>query len=151
MPTLHDTSRQDIPRRLRTLGAVLLAVLAAGCGRPLAVQHEFFSPLSGNADRIGAQASHAVSHHRALHAAHRECGPPPSGSVAWSASDRARGGPDPGTTAADAALADLCDTPARPPVAAHGATSNAYRRWVEDNVRELPAASETAAGAAGGS
>ena len=151
MPTLHD-----IPRRLRTLGAVLLAVLAAGCGRPLAVQHEFFSPMSGVADTIGAQASHAISHHRALHAAHRECGPRPPGAVAsharaWRAPDHARGGPNPGTTAADAALAELCDTPDRPPVAAHGATSNAYQRWVDDNVRELPATSETAAGAAGGS
>ena len=151
MPTLHDISRHDIPRRLRALGAVLLALLAAGCGRPLAVQHEFFSPMSGNADRIGAQASHAVAHHRALHAAHRECGPPPSGPVAWRAPDPTRGGPNPGTTAADAALTELCDTPARPPTAAHGATSNAYQRWVDDNVRALPSPSETAAGAAGGS
>ena len=147
MPTLHDISRHDIPRRLRALGVVLLAVLAAGCGRPLAVQHEFFSPMSGNADRIGAQANHAVTHHRALHAAHRECGPPPSGTVAWRAPDPAGGGPNPGPTAADEALANLCDTPARPPVAAHGATSNAYRRWVDGDVRELPAPS----GAAGGS
>ena len=150
MPTLHD-----IPRRLRTPGATLLAVLlaalAAGCGRPLAVQHEFFSPMSGVAHKIGAQANHAVTHHRALHAVHRECGPRPTGSIASRAPDHARGGPNPGTTAADAALADLCDTPARPPVAAHGATSSAYRRWVEDNVRDLPAPSDTAAGAAGGS
>ena len=146
MPTLHD-----IPRHARILGAVLLAVLAAGCGRPLAVQHEFFSPMSGNADRIGAQASHAVSHHRALHAARLACDARSSGSIAWGAPDRARGGPNPGTTAAHEALADLCDTPARPPVAAHGATSNAYQRWVEDKVRELPSTSETAAGAAGGS
>ena len=146
MPTLHDT-----PRRLRTLGAVLLAVLAAGCGRPLSVQHEFFSPMSGVADTIGAQTSHAVSHHRALHAAHRECGPRPSGPVAWRAPDHVRSGPTPGATAADAALAELCDTPTRPPVAAHGATSNAYQRWVDDNVRELPSSSDTAAGAAGGS
>lgn len=145
MPTLHD-----IPRRLRALGAVLLALLAAGCGRPLSVQHEFFSPMSGTADRIGAQTSHAVAHHRALHAAHRECGARSPGPAAGSAPDRARGGPNPGSAAADEALADLCDTPARPPAAVHGATSNAYRRWVDDNVRALPAATETAAGAAGG-
>ena len=61
-------------------------------------------------------------------------------------------GPNPGSAAAREALADLCATPARPPVAAYGAASNAYRRWVEDQVRELPAPSETAAyGAAGGS
>ena len=153
MPTPHDISRHDIPRRLRTPGAVLpavlLALLAAGCGRPLAVQHEFFSPMSGNADRIGAQVSHAVSHHRAAHAVHRECAPPPSGPVAWRATDPAGDGPNPGSTTADAALANLCDTPARPPVAAHGATSNAYQRWVDDNVRALPSPSETAAGAGG--
>ena len=145
MPTLHD-----IPRRLRTpraaLPAVLLAVLATGCGRPLSVQHEFFSPMSGVADTIRAQSTHAVSHHRALHAVHRECGARPSGSIAWRAPGHARGGPNPGTTAADAALAELCGTPARPPVAAHGTTSNAYQRWVEDNARELPAPSGTAGG-----
>ena len=103
MPTLHDS-----PRRLRTSGAalpavlpvVLLAVLATGCGRPLSVQHGFFAPMSGVADKISAQASHAVAHHRALHAAHRECGPRPSGSIAWRAPDHAQGGPNPGTAAA---------------------------------------------------
>ena len=146
MPTLHD-----IPRHARILGAVLLAVLAAGCGRPLALQHEFFSPMNGNADRIGAQARYAVSHHRALQAVQHACGTPSSASIAPGVPDHARGGPNPGSTAANEALADLCDTPARPPVAAHGATSNAYERWVEDKVRDLPSTSETAAGAAGGS
>ena len=146
MPTLHDT-----PHHLRILGAMLLAVLAAGCGRPLALQHEFFSPMNGNADRIGAQARHAVSHQRALHAARLACDARSSAAIAPGLPDHARSGPNPGSTAAHEALADLCDTPARPPVAAHGATSNAYQRWVEDNVRELPSTSETAAGAAGGS
>ena len=33
----------------------------------------------------------------------------------------------------------------RRPVAAHGATHAAYQRWVDDEVRELPAVSETIA------
>ena len=33
----------------------------------------------------------------------------------------------------------------RPPVSAHGATHAAYRRWVDDEVRELPDVSETIA------
>ena len=36
-------------------------------------------------------------------------------------------------------------TPAGRPVAAYGATSAAYQRWVNDEVRELPAVSHTIA------
>ena len=66
---------------------------------------------------------------------------------------RPESGPEPGYSAALRALADVCaGTVARTaPVSAHGATSNAYRRWTEDSVRELPSPSETAASAGGGS
>ena len=149
MPSLHALSR-----RLRIPAAALLAALAAahttGCVRPLAVQHEFFSPASGTAARIGVQTRHAISHHRALQAAQHACGKPIS--VATAPGETA-GGPVPGATAAREALADLCTTPARPPVAAHGVPSNAYETWVEHYGKdhELPDPSETAASAAGGS
>ena len=145
MPNLHD-----FPRCARIVAVILLAALAAGCVRPLAVQHEFFSPMSGSAARISEQTQHTVSHHRALQAAQRACSAPMYASVPPGEAELL-GGPNPGSAAAREALADLCATPAQPPVAAYGAGSNAYRRWVDDQVRELPAPSETAAGAAGGS
>ena len=144
-------SPSDLPCPFRSAAVILLAVLAAGCTQPLAVQNEFFSPLTDKADRIGSRTELTVSHQRALQAAQRACGTPSSVRVAPDASTHPASGPSPGLAAAGRALADLCATPARPPTAAHGATSNAYRRWVEDRVRELPEAAETAAGAAGGS
>ena len=144
----------DFPCRGRSAGRVvavaLLATLAAGCVRPLAVQHEFFSPLSGTSAGINERARHAVDHHRALQAARHGCPAPVHASAPTGDADPA-GGPDFGSAAAREALAALCSAPAQPPVAAHGAASNAHRRWVEDQVRELPKALETGAGAAGGS
>ena len=149
MPSLHD-----LPHRGRSGGrvvaVVLLATLAAGCARPLALRHEFFSPLNGTSAGINERARHAVDHHRALQAARHGCPAPAHASTPAGETDPA-GDPDFGPAAAREALAELCSAPARPPVAAYGATSNAYRRWVEDQVRELPEAVETGAGAAGGS
>ena len=149
MPGLHD-----FPHRghcaVRIAAAMLLATLAAGCVRPLAVQQEFFSPLNGTTAGIGERTRHVVSHHRALQAARHRCSAPVHASLPPDDTELAKG-PDFGSVAAREALAELCGTLTRPSVAAHGATSNAYRRWVEDQVRELPKASETAAGAAGGS
>ena len=146
MSRLHSTTD-----RVRVAVAMLLLALAAGCGRPLAVQHEFFEPLSGAADRIGTQAWHVIGHHRAYQIVRHACGssaaaPLPAGEA------RVPAGPAAGFAAANrAALADLCAGRERTPAAAYGGTSNAYRRWVEDDIRELPAASETATSAAGGS
>ena len=145
-------SPSDLSRLFRAAAAVLLAFLAAGCVQPLAVQNEFFSPLTGTAGRIGSHTELTVSHQRALQAAQRTCGTPSTARVAPDAPTHPPSGPSPGLVAAGRALADLCATPARPPVAARGATSNAYRRWVEDQVKDrMPKAAETAAGAAGGS
>ena len=137
-------------RPVRVAATTLLVTFAAGCVSPLAVQHEFFAPLSGIADRIGTRTRHTVSHHRALQAAQHTCTP---GAPVLLPPDEARlpHGPSPGLQTAREALADLCATPTRPPVAAYGAGSSAYRRWAEDQVRELPAPSETAGSAAGGS
>ena len=135
---------------VRIVAAMLLATLAAGCVRPLAVQHDFFSPSNGTTAGIGERTRHAVSHHRALQAARNWCSAPVHASLPPNDTELAKG-PDFGSAAAREALAELCGTLARPSVAAHGATSNAYRRWVEDQVRDLPKASATAADAAGGS
>ena len=126
--------------------AVAAVVLATGCTRPLAVQHEYFRPGSGVAALASVKATHTVSHHRALQAAQRACGSPdlPEAAVP---------GPEMGAEAATLALAETCaKTVAKTgSVAAHGATANAFRRWTEDQVRELPATSETASSAGGGS
>lgn len=151
----HERSVPSLGSRLFqpcVLAAALL--LAAGCMRPLASQHEFFAPGSGTAALASIKAGHTLSHHRALQAAQRACGAPALADASGPNSERpgSEPGPDPGHAAALRALADICaGTVADPgPVAAHGATSNAFRRWTEDNVRELPAPSETAASAAGG-
>ncbi|MDE0458309.1 MAG: hypothetical protein OXI15_13530 [Chromatiales bacterium] len=150
--------RRPVTDRARVAAAILLMALAAGCARPLAVQHEFFEPSSGNADRIGTQTGHVVGHHRALQVVRHACGssaaaPAPAGETNVPAGEGGvPAGPAAGFAAANrAALADLCADVEGAPAAAYGGTSNAYRRWVEDNVRSLPAASETAASAAGGS
>ena len=139
------TNLHDFHRRARIVAAMLAAMLAVGCVRPLAVQDGYFSPLSGSISSASVRARHAVSHQGALQAARRGCASVPTGEAP------PEDGPDLGSVAAREALAALCATPVRSPVAAFGATSNSYRRWVEDLVRELPEAAETAAGAAGGS
>ena len=149
MPGLHPFLHRGHAAG-RIVAAMLLATLAAGCVRPLAVQHEHFSPLNGTIAGTSERTRHAVSRHRALQAARHRCSVPVHASVPPNETEL-REGPGFGPAAAREALAELCGTPARPPVAAYGATSNAYRRWVEDQVRELPDVSETAAGAAGGS
>ncbi len=137
--------RTGLRRSLAAVAVTLLAVVAGGCMRPLALQHEYFRSASGPAARSSVQARHVVGHHRALQAAQRAC------SARVPAAEPPVG-PDLGRAAAREALAEVCaDTVARTaPVSAHGATSNAYRRWVQDEVRPLPAPSETAAPAAGG-
>ena len=124
--------------------AVLLAAFASGCMRPLAVQDEYFSSPGRSIARANAETLGTVRHHRALQAAQHAC-PRPARSAAPS-------GPDLGAPAHQAALAEICaSTVARPPPAsAHGSLSNAYRRWLEDRVRELPDPSETAVSAGGG-
>ena len=149
MPGLHDFPHRGHSAG-RIVAAMLLATLATGCVRPLAVQHEHFFPLNGTIAGISERTRHAVGHHRALQAAQHRCSAPGHASVPPDEVEPPEG-PDFGPAAAREALATLCGTSARPSVAAYGATSNAYRRWVEDRVRELPEASETAAAAAGGS
>ena len=144
------SSLHDLFRFTPVAMALLLAMLATGCVRPLSVQHDYFSPLNGSSAGIGMQTQHAVSRHLALQAAQHGCPAQTPPSTRRSAG-KLPGGPNLGSVAAREAQADLCATPVRPPAAAHGATSNAYRRWVEDEVRELPELSDTAAGAAGGS
>ena len=149
MRVLRDVVQPERATGL-VVAMVLLAALTAGCVRPLAVQDDFFSPLNGTAAAIAEQTRHAVGHRRALQAARHRC-PTPIHTSGPSGETRHAEGPDLGLAAEREALAELCRTAVRPPVAAYGATSEAYRRWAEDRVRKLPEAAETGAGAAGGS
>ena len=120
---------------------MLLAVLGTGCSPPLSVQDEFFSPLNDTVAAQSAQTGHALNRYRALQAVRRACGTPPASDISG---PPGAGGPELAPAAAHEALAELCAPPVRPP-AALGATSNAYRRWLNDAVRELPDPSESAA------
>ena len=130
---------------------LLLSLASAGCARQFTVQDEYFAASRSSA-RSRVTTQHLVTHHRALQVAQRSCsvvrthsGAPP-GNVPPSA------GPEIGDSVAGEALRRLCASmPPQRPVSAHGASSNAYQRWIQDAVRELPEASETAASAAGGS
>ena len=136
---------------LRPCAVAATLIAAAGCMRPLALQHEYFAPLSGVAALATVRTTHTVSHHRALQAAQRACDFPALASAA-DPGPIPDPGPDPWHAGTLRALAATCaDTVAATgSVAAHGAAANAFRRWEQDQVRELPAVSETAASAAGG-
>ena len=140
------------PRRVLAVAVLLsFASLGSGCWRPLAHQHEYFSTLGGTAGRISAEAHHTVDHYRALQAASHAC---PSLAFAGHGAASPPSVPSPDASVAAEgrdALAALCDSPGRPGVAAHGGALNAYGRWVQDAVRDLPSTSQTGAGAAGGS
>lgn len=132
------------PRRSVCVAATLLPLsLAAGCQQPLAVHDPYFRPGNTSAAAQNAEAKRVVRYHRALQTARRSCP-----DYAATATDRPDG---PAPAEGRAALAELCAGLRAPETAVHGATSNAYRRWVEDKVRDLPKAAATGAGAAGGS
>ena len=137
----RPTSKRPFEGPGRAAAAVvLLAALASGCMRPLALQDEYFSSASRSIATTNAETLRTVRHHRALQAAQHAC-PRPVRPAA------APAGPDLGSPPARAALAGTCaSTVAKSrPVSAHGSTSNAHRRWEEDQVRELPDPTESAA------
>ena len=141
-----------VPSRVATLLLLLLPLATAGCARQLAVHDEYFAPASGVSTRNRVEARQVVSHHRALQVAQHFCTGVPDHSRAPPENAQVSAGPEVGSLASDGALRRLCASISpQLPVAAHGATSSAYRRWVDDAVRELREAAETAASAAGGS
>ncbi len=115
---------------------MLLAFAASGCHGRLAQKQEYFSPTSAARAGSGARTERVLRYHQAAQAAGRACNAaePVAGDVV---SDRA-------------AWLRLCATPGRSQ-AAHGGLSNAFDRWVNEEVRPLPAPSETGASIGGGS
>ena len=132
-------------RRGGFASAMLMVLsISTGCQQPLAVSDAYFTPGQGRGAADGAEARRVIAYHRALQAARRSCAataPPSAGK---------RGGPNPGAATGLSALADLCADMRTPSTAARGGTANAYQRWIEDRVRDLPKAAATGAGAAGG-
>ena len=132
---------------------VLIATLATGgCVRQLAVEDEYFAQAGASSTRSRVATQHVLSHYRAWQAAQHWCTDAPTQVASPSEDARLQSGPGSGSASAREALHGLCAANPPPhPVTAHGAAANAHRRWVEDNVRELPETSRTAASAAGGS
>ena len=145
-------NRNTSPLVLASAALVLIATLATGgCVRQLAVEDEHFATAGVASTRSRAATRHLLSHYRALQATQRWCSEVPNQAGPPSEDARLRSGPGLGSASDREALHDLCAAILPPrSVAAHGAVANAYRRWVEDNVRELPEAAQTAASAAGG-
>ena len=127
------TARTVVARhQLAAAAAVAMAaVLLGGCqgaGGPLSARDSFFTSPSSAAAHISLEAGTTIVAHRDLAEMQRACG-------------------------ASSAVADL---QAKPNIDCRERTSRffgrraaAYRRWVEDQVRELPEPEETAASAGG--
>ena len=124
----------------RVGAALLLAALAAGCWRPLAVQDEYFRPSNDPVAAVHVDARLAIGRQHALQAVRRACAAPAPAPPADGQ------GPELGAQAAREALGRHCADRARPSVAAYGSASAAYRRWANDEVRELPSGAAAAIG-----
>jgi hypothetical protein len=120
--------------RHRLAGAtavVLAAVLLGGCQStdgPLAARDSFFASPSATAAHIGLVAGAAIEAHRDLAAIQRACSAAPA--VA-----------DPQATAGIECRGRTTGF--------YGSLAEAFRRWAEDQVRELPSPEQTAASAGG--
>ena len=128
--------------RNRVSAAVfLLAIPLCGCEPPLAAQDSYFVRdwSRGPAPSVAAETLGTARHLQAVHEVLRRCHAPGGAS-------EGPPGADLGAAAGEAALAELCGAAADRATAAAGATANAYRRWLEDQVHELPEASAARAG-----
>jgi hypothetical protein len=119
----------------------LLAIHLSGCEPPLAVQDSYFARDwdRGQAPAVAAETLRTARHLQAVQEVLRRCRVPADTAGELS-------GADLGTAAARAALVELCAASADRTTAAVGGTANAYRRWLEDRVRELPGPSAARAG-----
>lgn len=120
--------RRALRRVVRRVAVLSGAAFVSGCQTfpdSVATMEPFLSSPKATADLIGDEASAAVERNRALLDIQRACG------VAGPTAD-AEEGPNPACAASATSV--------------HGRRAEAYRRWAEDEVRKLPAASETASG-----
>lgn len=134
---------------VRIGAAMLIVALAAGCHGQLAQKNDFFAPGGAAGARRHTETQRVLAFYQALQAAQRVC---PGGEYMAATRD---------PVSSEATAAGERPGPERPWVrpcpdaggshAAYGGASNSYRRWVEDQVRPLPAPSETASSIGSGS
>lgn len=142
MPNLQLRS---VPCAVATALSVVL--LLGGCQERLAQRDSYFAPLNGLSVSLHSETEHVLDYHQALQAALHGCreghGTASPGVMGGgnAVSERVL---DPGAQARICASSGVTH-------AAHGAPLNGYRRWVEDQVRELPSPTETASSIGGGS
>ena len=139
---------QRLPARLLMVMTMLVAVAVAGCQERLAQRDSYFAPLRGLSTSLHAETEHVLDYHQAVHAALLGCGERRK-RAAFPVASGAEGPMTEGASRDDA-HARLCAS-SDATHAVRGAPGNAYRRWVEDSVRPLPAPSETASSIGGGS
>ena len=119
-------------RSLLGAAALMAIVTLAGCQKSglssLATKDPFLASPSASAEQIGFETGITLARQNGLLEIQRACG---------------------GTRAPD----ELRDSPGIVcqvrPAGFYGRISEAHRRWVEDDIRELPAPSETASSAGG--
>ena len=126
------SDRPSLASPLGIAAAALLAVSATGCMERLAQRHAHFMPLSAAAV-TAAETEHVLRYQQAAQAARRACDAAPAAAHALGARVAAR---------------RLCASAGRPQ-AVHGGLSNAYDRWVAEEVRKLPSPSETGSSVGG--
>ncbi len=126
-----DTRRSGGRRRIPA-AVVAAAACLAGCqgiDGSLSARNAFFASPSSIAGQVGLATTATIEAHQDLAVTQRLCASAPEAETAdpqeaWIVCDRRAAG-------------------------FHGRRAEAYRRWVEDQVRELPAPTDTAAAAGG--
>ena len=123
-------ARRSGARRRFPAAAVAAAACLAGCqgvDGSLSARSAFFASPSSIAGQVGLATTATIEAHQDLAVTQRLCASAPE------------------TETADPQEAWIvCD---RRATAFHGRRAEAYRRWVEDQVRELPAPTDTASAA----
>lgn len=125
-----ETRRSGARRRFPAAAAAAAAACLAGCqgvDGSLSARNAFFASPSSIAGQVGLATAATIEAHQDLAVTQRLCASAPETETA---------GPQ------EAWI--VCD---RRATAFHGRRAEAYRRWVEDQVRELPAPTDTASAA----
>ena len=136
-------SKEDAgPRPLSVGAAVLAGALCVACHEPLAVRNPFHGAPAQSAAALDTKTHQVLTRHRALQAVRRTCAAP-------SPPEGIRSGPSLRPPELGKTSGDPCSKFQPAPVASHGGTLSAYRRWVDDQVRDLPDPSKTATRAGG--
>lgn len=140
---------QSLPIHFRVVATMSIMMFLGGCHERLAEKHAFFAPMGDPGTAVSAETERIMTYNLALQAAQRGC-------LAQASSQSSTGDVSSGRAALSGTQYDederahQCAERERTH-AARGSAANAYRRWVEDRVRELPAPSETAQSVGSGS